>query len=1078
MKIFRSFFLCLAVFTYLVTSAQNNTAPVVNSVISGVVVDEKTNAPLEGATVRIKGITNQTLTNGKGEFTLKTAQKLPLVLESSFIGYRTREVEISSYTVEIRLQDAQSELDEVIVTAVGIKNTKRSINYSVQNLKSDEITSTKETNIVAALSGKAAGVQINNSSGQPGGSATIRIRGSSSALGENSPLFILDGMPVDNSNVGLNIQNANQIVNQSNRAVDINPNDIESISLLKGPAAAALYGIRASNGAVVITSKKGALKNGKKLTVSLYSSFSNESIARRLQPLQTIYGQGINGKYVVPGQNGSEDSWGPLLDTLTYSDIPSKWDVNGTIVGQTDLNSNHIPVNRYNNIDNFFVNGHTYDNTVSLTGNSEKLGYYFSLGSLKQNGIVPTTDFYRNSVRFGSIFKATDRLDFSVSINYFNTGSHNRMLPGGAPAGVLRSLMNTPLNFDITNGLSDPADNKLSYTFPDGTQRAYAGGNRGFDSPFWSLNNNPQPDDVNRFVFVEETNYKIVDWLTATLRLGADVYSDKRTAAYSKGSVAFPAGIIVNYDFFNRDLNSDFYLSANKKLSDVFNLKVIAGGNYYDHNLNATLNQGNNLNLPDFYNISNASTFNIVQTTTRRRLIAGYASAELDYKKWLIFNVTGRNEWTSTLAQGQNSFFYPSFSLGWILNESLGIHNSWVNYLKLRTSYAKVGNDASPYALATYFSSTTLNGSVQGQTLNFPFNGIAGYSINSNLGNENLRPEQITSYEAGLESWFFKNRLGLDLSFYRNESRNQILPISIPGSTGHNTFTTNAGLITNTGIEAILNATIIRNKSFNWNATLNFSHNKSLVHSLAEGITQIALMSTNGGTQNIMVGQPFSVITGIALSKDAAGNTIIDDRETINGAPNANYGFPVADAAPTVIGDPNPLWNAGLRNTFTYKNFSLSFLFDNRYKFDIYNSTLAQLVSNGVAEVTENRYEQTVFEGVGLTNGKTNSITVVPGESWYRSTINYGGVYVEKDLWWIRLRDINLSYEFPKSLLDKIRLSQLTLTASARNLFTSTNYTGSDPDVNLRGGSTNGFGSDFFNYPTTKSYSLALRLSF
>ena len=1033
---------------------------------------------LRGVTVKSKNNSTSTFTNEQGNFQIEVNSNNP-VLVFSYTGYGTKEVTADHANLTITLDPSYNDLNEVIVTAVGIKNTKRSINYSVQNLKQDEITSTKETNVVSALSGKVAGVQINNSSGQPGGSATIRIRGSASALGENSPLFILDGMPVDNSNVGLSIQNANQIVNQSNRAVDINPNDIENISVLKGPAAAALYGIRASNGAVIITSKKGSLnKNGKSFGVSFYSSISQESLARRLQPLQTLFGQGVGGKYVEPGQNGSEDSWGPLLDTLTYSTIPGKWDVNGTIVGKSDPNSNGIPINRYNNIDNFFVNGHTNDNTISVTGSGEKLGYYFSLGSLKQNGIVPTTDFYRNTVRFGSVFKATDKLDFSVSVNYFNTGSHNRMLPGGAPAGTLRSLMNTPQNFDITNGLSDPADNKLSYTFPDGTQRAYAGGTRGFDSPFWSLNNNPQPDNVNRFVVVEESNYKILNWLTATWRIGADIYSDKRTAAYSKGSVAFPAGIIVNYDFLDRDLNSDFYLAANKKLSGNFDLKVIAGHNYYNHNLNSTLNQGNNLNLPDFYNISNGSTFNIVQTTTKRKLIAGYASAELDYKRWLILNVTGRNEWTSTLAKGKNSFFYPSISLGWILNESLGIHTSWIDYLKLRTSYAKVGNDASPYALETYYSSTTLTGSVQGQTLNFPFNGIAGYSINGNLGNEDLKPEQITSYEAGLESWFLKNKLGLDVSFYRNESRNQILPISIPSSTGYSTLTTNAGLITNTGIEAVLNATPVKTRDFQWSATLNFSHNKSLVHSLAEGITQIALMSTNGGTQNIMVGEPFSVITGIALSKNENGQTIIDDRPEINGVANANYGFPIADAAPSVIGDPNPLWNAGLRNSFTYKNFTLSFLFDNRYKFDVYNSTLAQLVSNGVAKITENRYTPTVFDGVGLTSGKQNTVSVVPGETWYRSTINYGSLYMEKDLWWIRLRDINISYDFPKPLIDKLKLSALTLTLSGRNLFIKTNYSGSDPDVNLRGGFTNGFGSDFFNYPTTKSVGASLRVSF
>lgn len=1033
---------------------------------------------LEGVSITVKGSQGGTTTDKSGNFSLSISGSASLLF--SYAGFESKEVLAKGdETLTIVLHQNVAQLDEIVVTAVGIKNTKRSINYSLQHLKASEITSTKEVNIVSALSGKVAGVQVNNSSGQPGGSATIRIRGSASALGDNSPLFVFDGMPIDNSNVGLSIQNANQIVNQSNRAIDLNPNDIESISVLKGPAAAALYGIRASNGAVIITGKKGTInKNKNSFRVSLYSSLTFESIARRLQPTQRIFGQGVNGKYVVPGQNGSEDAWGPLLDTITYSSTPSKWDVNGAIVGQSDPTSNGIPVNRYDNIENFFQQGHTNDNSVSVTGNTEKFGYYFSLGRLYQKGIAPTTDFFRNTVRFGTTFRANDKLDFNVSINYFNSGSHNRLLPGGAPAGVMRSLINTPANFDITNALKDPADNILSYTFADGTQRAYAGGTRGFDSPFWSLNNNPHPDDINRTVLVGETNYKLLDWLSATFRVGTDLSFEKRMSLFNKGSVAFPAGVLVNYSFFNRDFNTDLYLTANTKLSKSLGLRVIAGHNYFDHYLNATLNQGNNLNLPGFENISNASTFNIQQNTTKRRLVAGYGSVELDYKKWLILNLTGRNEWTSTLATDKNSFFYPSASIGWVINESLGWYTAPLDYLKVRASVARVGNDASPYSLATYYSSTTLGGSVQGQTLNFPFNGLAGYSLNGNLGNINLKPEQITSYEAGLETWLFKNRLGIELTVYKNESRNQILPVSIPSSTGFTNFITNAGLISNKGLEAIITAVILRSSAFEWTSVLNFSHNKSMVNSLTENSSMITLMSTNGGAQVIMPGQPFSVIYGRALTTNESGQTIIDDRATVNGATNANYGFPIADASPSVIGDPNPLWNAGIRNTFRYKNISLSFLFDHRYKFDLYNSTLAQMVSNAVAEETANRYDNIVFEGVGLTSGKTNEISVVPGEAWYRSTINYGSVYVEKDLWWIRLRDVNISYSLPTTWLEKTKISALELTLTGRNLFLSTNYSGSDPDVNLRGGFTNGFGSDFFNYPTTKSYGVALRVSF
>ncbi|MBO9684283.1 MAG: SusC/RagA family TonB-linked outer membrane protein, partial [Flavisolibacter sp.] len=807
-KSFLLFFICL-VSTSLF--AQVSTVHV-----TGKVTDEK-GSPLEGVSIKLKDGNLGTTSNNNGEFSIATPNENSLLV-FSFVGYKQQQIKVDKQIpLRIQLQQLNSDLNEVIVTAVGIKNTKRSINYSVQNLKADEITSTKEVNIVSAISGKAAGVQVNNSSGQPGGSATIRIRGNASALGENSPLFILDGMPIDNSNTGLSIQNANQIVNQSNRAVDLNPNDIESISILKGPAAAALYGIRAANGAIVITSKKGAIKRGvEKLKVSLYSSYSVEDIVRRLQPLQTKFGQGVNGKYVEPGQNGSEDSWGPLLDTLTYSSTPSKWDANGTIVGKSSPLSNGIPVNRYNNIDNFFQKGYTNDNHISVTGNTERLGYYFSFGRLFQQGIVPTTAFYRNTARIGATLQANSKLDFSVSVNYFNSGAKNRMLPGGAPGGVLRSLMNTPLNFDITNGLDDAAHNPASYTFPDGTQRAYAGGNRGFDSPYWSLNNNPHPDEINRGVIVEETNYKILDWLTATARIGTDFSFEKRMAAYSKGSVAFPAGVIINYTFFNRDVNTDAYLTANKKLSGNFNLKAIVGHNFFDHYLYSTLNQGNNLNLPNFYNISNASTFNIQQSTYKRRLIAGYASAEIDYKKWVILNLTGRNEITSTLTKGQNSFFYPSASLGLIVNEALNLNIRKLDYFKLRASYAKVGNDASPYSLDTYYSATILSGSVQGQTLNFPFNGVAGYNINTNMGNENLKPEQITSYEAGIETWFFKNRLGLDASVYKNESRNQILPISIPASTGFTSFATNAGLITNQGIDVVLTGVPVKSKTFTW----------------------------------------------------------------------------------------------------------------------------------------------------------------------------------------------------------------------------------------------------------------------
>ncbi|MFO7257679.1 MAG: SusC/RagA family TonB-linked outer membrane protein [Bacteroidota bacterium] len=1046
-------------------------------VLKGRVIDGATTEPLIGATVLVNGTGEGAMADVNGNFAFELRQPLPVTITISYAGYQSQQIEVyeTSSELEISLESRQL-LSEVVITAVGIQTERQAINYSVQTLKAAELLETREPNIVAAISGKVAGVQINNSSGQPGGSSTIRVRGSTSILGENSPLFVLDGMPIDNSNIGLAIQNENQIVNQSNRAVDLNANDIESITVLKGPTAAALYGIRAANGAVIVNTKKGFASD--KPVVTFTTSYSVESLLRRLQPTQDKYAQGINGQYVEPGLNGSEDSWGPLLSTLTYSDVPSKWDVNGKIVSQDDPLSNGIPVNRYNNIDKFLQQGYTTDNHLSIAGGSDRANYYFSAGRFYQEGIVPTTNFFKNSVRLGAGYQASDRLHLMASINYFNTGSDNRMLPGGAPSGVMRGLINTPLNFDNSNGRANPSEDPLAYSFEDGTQRAYPGGNRGFDNPYWSLNKNPHSDDINRFVIVQESQYGLTDWLTATLRLGTDFSNERRKGAFSKGSIAFPAGVIVDYGFSRRDINTDLYLTANRQINPNLNITVVAGHNFFDYHRFNTVTRGNNLSIPDFYNISNASSVTADQSTFRKKLVAVYGDVQLNYKNWLFVEVAGRNEWTSTLPVGRNSFFYPSINAGLVLSEALDIPLNSLSHLKLRVSFAQVGNDAAPYSLDTYYSTTTIGGAAQGQEFTFPYRGLSGFSLDNSKVNPDLKPETITAYEGGVDAWFLNDRIGIEFTWYKSESRDQILPISIPTSTGFNGYITNAGLITNQGIEAVVSAALVRRESLRWDVSLNFAKNKSEVVELAEGLSQIGLWNTNNVTASIIAGYPFSVFYGTRLLTDDEGNVVIDDRATIGGSPNANYGFPMVDPDQTVIGDPNPLWNLGLRNSITYKSFTLSFLFDSRYKFDIYNSAHAQMVTNGVSKITEDRYDPFVFEGVKFSDGGINDIEVIKGERWYRSTIQYPELYVEKDLWWIRLRDVNLTWNVPKAWIQRFSLEGLSITLTGRNLFLSTNYSGQDPDVNLRGGYTNGYGADFFNYPTSKSVGARLQVTF
>ncbi|MGN6494311.1 MAG: SusC/RagA family TonB-linked outer membrane protein [Agriterribacter sp.] len=1058
--------------------AQVPSDPIINSTLSGRVVDYKTKTPLGGAVVHIKGTTHEVIADNDGKFHFVTGQKFPYILIVSFVSYQTEEIVVNESTVEIGLRESSSQLTEVVVTAVGLKSSVRSLGYSVSQVKGETLTKAREPNIVAALSGKVAGVQINNSGGSPGGSSTVKIRGNSSLLGNNFPLFILDGIPVDNSvqDILPSITNANSLATPSNRGIDINGADIASITILKGPAAAALYGIRASNGAVVITTKRGNTLTSKKLVVNYSGAFTVDKINRRLQPRQNQFSNGINGAYVLPGVTGSDENWGALLDTLTYSDQASTFDKNGVIVGKSSPLSNGIPVNRYNNIDNFFVNGFTQDHNISLYGNTGNAGYYFSYGNLKQTGIIPTTDFFRHTFRFNGDYNVSEKLKVSGGVNYIRDGAHNRALMGGFNTNVIRSLINAATNFDITNGYDDPWKHPESYRLPAtsakpwGASRAYAGG-IGWDNPYWSLNMNPQSDELNRFITFAEANYEITDWLKATTRYGLDNYTDVRKGAFSRGTSGVATGTINDVIYSRRDNNLDVLLTAQQKLTPDIGLSVIAGYNYYASYKNQVNTRGDGLTIAGNFNISNASATQTVNQTIRRKLVAGYADVRLDYKKWLYLELTGRNEWTSTLAKGKNAFFYPSVSTSFIFTDA--INGNWgpLDFGKIRATYARVGNDADPYSLLTYYNTTNASGWIQ-SSISFPFNGQQGLSYSSTIGNANLKPEKITTWELGTELRFFNNQTNLEVVYYNNSSKDQIIPVSLPYSTGATSSIINAGNIVNRGIEATLQQAIIRNKNISWNATAIFNRNVSKVNSIAPGLSNVSLggiwMEARG-----QVGEPYGVFYGIDVARNENNQVIIDDN-----VGSANYGYPVVNTAFTKIGDPNPKFNIGLRNEFKSGAFTFSFLLDGRFGFDIFNAPRLQMVYNGVDESTLQRGTTTVFEGVTQSKGETNTIEAVLSQAWYRKTFSIQGLYIEKDLYWIKLRDVNLTYDLPGTLLSAARISAASITLTARNFLLSTNYTGSDPDLGTRNGLTNYSGIDFWTTPNTHSFGVALNVTF
>jgi TonB-linked SusC/RagA family outer membrane protein len=1043
---------------------------------------------LSGAIIKVKGLEIGTAADESGAFVLQVPA-LPVTIITEYVGYTPQEVVVSGpeQSVEVILA-VISDGPEVVVTAIGLKNTKRSINYSATEVKGEELTQSKETNLTTALSGKVAGVQIQNSGGSPGGGSTVRIRGNNSVLGNNSPLFVIDGIPVDNSVQDLlpNVTNSVSTATVGNRLIDINPEDIESMTVLKGPAASSLYGIRAANGVIVITTKRGTDLTDKPLQISANASWQVDEINRRMQPRQHKYSNGYNGQYLVPGQPTSDENWGALLDTLTYSDVPSQFDKNGLIVGKSDPRSNGVPVNRYDNEGNFFVKGYTKTYNLGVYGRKDKVGYYIGGGALNQSGIIPTTDFYRRTLRANIDFAATDKFKVTVGANYINSGSNNAALMGGYGTNAVRALRNTPDNFDITNGYDDPWNHKDAYqleptaAYPWGASRSYAGG-RGWDNPYWSLNRNPQKLDVNRLIGFNQFDYSILPWLKATWRYGIDTYRDYRHSGFANGSNGVGKGIVNIINFQRRDVNSDLILSANRDITDDINLSVNLGNTYYQNYRYQTTTRGDNLIIPDLYTLSNASNISAYDQTLRKKLVALYASASIGYKKWLFLNLTANNEWSSALPVKNNRMFYPSIGTSFVFTDAFNIDDKILSFGKVRATYAEVGNDVDPYSLETYYNTLSLTNNSLQSTIQTPFNGQPGlglgnssYGVTNVIGNPDLKPERISTWEAGTELRFIKRRAGLDLTVYHTTSRDQIIPVNVPSSSGYLATIQNAGEIVNKGVEIAVNTTPLLKKNFTWDANFIYYKNISKVVSLAEGLNSVSLGGTFADSR-AQVGEPYGVLYGIDYKRNNEGKLVIDDNPTLaDGKPNPNYGYPIVNPNPTVLADPNPKFNASLRNILTYKFLTLSFLLDYRYGFAIANAPKLQMYFNGVDADTEDRGQYKVFDGVKNSDGSANDIEAQKTQAWYRSTFNVPGYFVEKNLYFLKLRDISLSFAVPSRWTKSFGVSDASLTLTGRNWLLGTNYSGSDPELSSRNGLQNGLGSDFWTTPNTRSYGVTL----
>jgi len=1018
--------------------------------VSGYVSDEN-NQPMIGATVLLKGSTTGTTTDVNGNYSLELT---PLQFSSdtlvfSFVGYASYEVAINKKPIiDHKMEVSSLMMDEFSVTAIGIKKETRQLGYSSTDVSSKQIQESGEFNIANALNSKVAGVQVTATSGSPGSSTTILIRGNKSVSGSNSPLFVIDGVPVDNTYRGSNF------TDQSNRIIDVNPDDIEAMTILKGGAASALYGVRAANGAVIITTKSG--KEG--ITLINFTTGVTLDHVNKLPQSQMKYAQGENGNYV----QGTRFSWGPMLDTMSYNgDSNDPYNSLGRLVGINDPTATGVPAETYENANSFFKNGLTFNNFLSIQTGNKNSTLYFSFGNTHQNGIVPNTNYNRNSFKLTGKTTLWDILDISASINYINSNA-DRGQRGSNLSGVMLGLMRAPVSYDLTNGYDDPVDEPLAYTYPDGIQRTYF---NSYDNPFWSVNKNRNKTNLNRVISFAEVKLKISKDISILNRLSVDYYSDRLKGYWDPQSNEYKdlGGKVINEEVTQNNINNDFIVSYDSQLSEKWNLSITAGFNYTDLNTYTLTLESYGFIIPGFYDISNTNIINAFADDylSRQRGYGLYGNATLGFNRFLYLDLIGRNDWLSNLPEQNNNFFYPGASIGYIFTEHF--KSKILNFGKLRASIANTGNGAPDnYLTSNYF--------VQSGT---SVQGLVSYYPNGTIGNNDLRPENTVSYEFGMDLRFFTSRLDMDLTYFNSSTYDQIIALPIPTSTGYNSLITNAGQINNWGIEGLLDFEILQqteNKPnrLSWNAGLNFTLIRSMVVSLTEELSNIPLPSYGlASTQSrVIVGQPYGVLFGTRWLRDENQNVLIDEN-----------GFPIRDIENGIVGDPNPDFLMGVRNTFNWKNFSLTFLWDFRFGGDMYNGTVAVMKYHGTHESTENRNEPLVFPGVLASNGEVNTIPIMQEDLYTRYGLTYVSEPSVESVSWARLRDLSISYYFSDSLLKKLKLKGASLAITTRNLILFTNYTGIDPETSLSG-AANSFGRDYFNSPSTRSYGLRLKIDF
>ncbi|WP_347146001.1 SusC/RagA family TonB-linked outer membrane protein [Parabacteroides goldsteinii] len=1033
-----------------------------NTKVAGSVISADDGLPVIGASIVVKGTMVGTVTDYDGNFTLEVPSN-GKVLIVSYVGMLTQEVPVSP-NVRVVLKSDTQNLDEVVVTAMGISKEKKALGYAVQDVKGEKLTQAANSNLAGALQGKVSGLDIKPSSGMPGASSQITIRGARSFSGDNTPLYVIDGMPVTSTpDVDTDLQNNGSVsgADFANRAVDIDPNDIESINILKGQAASALYGIRASNGVIVITTKSGkGLAKGKP-QISFSSNLSFDVIGR-LPEFQKTYAQGASGKYSPTNSL----SWGPKITDLpndpTYGGNTSnaytkEYGIHEGMYYQPQRAAAGLDPwttpQAYDNAKDFFDTGVTWSNSINVAQALDKSSYSVSLGNTHQDGIIPSTGMDRYNVKVSAETKLHDNWTTGFIGNYITTAIDKAVTSGN---GLLRTVYSAPPSYDLAGIPSHIAGDPY-------TQNSFRGA---FDQAYWAMDNNKFTENTNRFFGNAYANYKTKfgttdHTLNVRYMFGVDSYTTDYVDSYGYGSnTGGGKGQIENYGWTNATYNSLLTINYDWNINEDWGLNIVVGNEVIQSNRGKYYEYGTGYNFPGWNHIDNATTQSTSSEHWKKRTVGFFGNVSASYKNMLYLTVTGRQDYVSSMPRGNRAFFYPSVSAGFILTELDALKNDVVNHAKIRASYAEVGQ-AGDFR-ENFYSVPTYGGGFYSLTpILYPINGSNGYTPYYKIYDPNLKPQNTRSYELGTDLSFFDNLVTLNYTFSRQNVKDQIFDVPLASSTGAGKLVTNGGKLHTNVHEITLSFNPIRTRDINWDFGFNWTKMDNYVDELAPGVENISLGGYVTPQVRAAAGEKYPVIYGVGYKRDANGNRLVDEN-----------GLPIAGEA-QVIGKVSPDFIMGFNTTLRLWDCTISAVLDWKQGGQMYSRTSGLADYYGVSKRTENREGTIIFDGYKEDGTKNDiGITGANAQQNYYSILNNIDESSIYDNSFIKLREVAVSYPVFKS-----NWMQVTLNVFARNILIWAQVPDLDPEASQGNNNMSGAFEDY-SMPQTASYGFGVNVKF